>query len=106
MIHIPVSPGELLDKISIMQIKERHIKDPLKLKNIVHELSLLQEIRDNSIKTTPRGWKAFTAASKQLTRPFGISRTLSGPMKKKKILVLTSSNPLVPCIIKMTSGRH
>jgi hypothetical protein len=55
MIHIPVSPGELLDKISIMEIKARHIKDPLKLKNITHELSLLQEIRDNRIEAETPG---------------------------------------------------
>ncbi len=54
MIHIPVSPGELLDKISIMEIKAQHIKDPLKLRNITHELSLLQEIRDNHIEDTPK----------------------------------------------------
>lgn len=37
MIYIPVSVGELFDKISILQIKLKHIKDTDKLKNIQKE---------------------------------------------------------------------
>ena len=41
---IPVSPGELIDKITILEIKADRITDPEKLKNVVHELKLLQEV--------------------------------------------------------------
>lgn len=37
---IEVSPGELLDRISILEIKSERIGDPEKLRNINHELEL------------------------------------------------------------------
>lgn len=40
-INIPVSPGELLDKITILQIKEIAIKDETKLANVRAELAML-----------------------------------------------------------------
>ncbi len=44
LINTPISVGELLDKITILEIKSEKIKDAEKLKNINHELSLLTEI--------------------------------------------------------------
>lgn len=41
MINIPISAGELFDKISILEIKKAQIKDPAKLVNIEKELALL-----------------------------------------------------------------
>ena len=41
-IEIPVSFGELLDKISILQIKQERIADAGKLRNIEDELSALE----------------------------------------------------------------
>lgn len=41
MITIPVSVGELIDKISILQIKKSKVVDPSKLKKIETELMLL-----------------------------------------------------------------
>ena len=43
---IPVSLGELYDKISILIIKKERIKDPIKLENIQKELDLLQDIAE------------------------------------------------------------
>lgn len=43
-IFIPISPGELFDKITILEIKYKQISDPHKLKNIKIELSLLKNI--------------------------------------------------------------
>ncbi len=43
---IPVSWGELFDKISILNIKNNRITDSVKTKNIQHELELLLSIRD------------------------------------------------------------
>lgn len=48
-IRIEVSPGELLDKISILEIKAERIADPAKLKNIRHELGLYRGIRESRI---------------------------------------------------------
>lgn len=51
-ILVPVSVGELLDKITILQIKCERIKDPAKLLNIRKELSALTETcRTNKIDT-------------------------------------------------------
>ena len=42
-IIIEISVGELLDKISILEIKLEKIKDPNKLKFITAELSILKD---------------------------------------------------------------
>lgn len=41
MVEVPVSLGELLDKLTIVRIKEQRIPDPSKLRNIGFERSLL-----------------------------------------------------------------
>lgn len=41
-LHVPVSAGELLDKITILRIKSRRIRDADKLANIRLELDLLE----------------------------------------------------------------
>jgi hypothetical protein len=41
-LHVPVSPGELLDKITILRIKSQRIPDADKLANVRLELDLLQ----------------------------------------------------------------
>ncbi|HLQ07508.1 MAG TPA: DUF6165 family protein [Steroidobacteraceae bacterium] len=42
-ILVPVSPGELLDKITILRIKQVRIPDALKLANVKLELALLEQ---------------------------------------------------------------
>jgi len=42
-IMVPISPGELLDKITILRIKSARIADPAKLANVRHELALLEQ---------------------------------------------------------------
>jgi hypothetical protein len=42
-ILVPVSPGELLDKITILRIKVARIQDGAKLANVKLELSLLEK---------------------------------------------------------------
>ena len=47
-ILVEVSVGELLDKISILEIKKDKIKNPEKLEYILDELSILKdELKDN-----------------------------------------------------------
>ena len=41
-IQVPISPGELLDKITILRIKAARMKDPDKVANVKHELGLLE----------------------------------------------------------------
>ena len=50
-ILVEVSVGELLDKISILEIKKDKIKDPKKLEYIKDELSILKDEFKNNIKS-------------------------------------------------------
>ena len=50
-IIVEVSIGELLDKISILEIKQEKIKDPEKLKFINNEHSILKDQLEKNIKT-------------------------------------------------------
>ena len=50
-IIVEVSIGELLDKISILEIKQGKIKDPEKLKFINNEHSILKDQLEKNIKT-------------------------------------------------------
>ena len=50
--HVPVSPGEVLDKITILEIKSERMSDPEKVANVRAELSLLQKTWDGVIKDT------------------------------------------------------
>ena len=47
-IQIPVSPGELLDKITILRIKSRRMTHPDKLVNVRRELEGLEKIWKSS----------------------------------------------------------
>ena len=42
-IRVPVSPGEVLDKITILEIKSERMDDPQKVANVRVELKLLQD---------------------------------------------------------------
>ena len=50
-IIVEVSIGELLDKISILEIKQEKIRDPEKLKFISDEHSILKNQLDKNIKS-------------------------------------------------------
>lgn len=56
-ISVPVSFGELLDKISILQIKSERMDDPAKLANVRTELSALEQT-----------WMAHPAAGHDVVR--------------------------------------
>jgi len=51
-INIPISPGELVDKITILEIKKEFIKNDNKLMNINHEYNLLMQIYTAQISGT------------------------------------------------------
>lgn len=48
-IEVEVSVGELLDKISILEIKLERIQDEDKLKNIEKELRCLMQVREENL---------------------------------------------------------
>ena len=50
-ILVEVSIGELLDKISVLEIKKEKIKDPEKLKFINDEYNILNEQLKNNVKS-------------------------------------------------------
>ncbi len=50
-ILIEVSVGELLDKISILDIKKNKIQDPDSLKHINNEYNILKSEYDNKVKS-------------------------------------------------------
>ena len=58
-ILVPVAPGELIDKLTILEIKLENIKDHEKLKNISYEknileATLLEKINSSEALTTLR----------------------------------------------------
>ena len=58
-ILVEVSVGELLDKISILEIKQEKIKDPEKLKFINDEHSILKDQLTNNVKSDEKIEKLF-----------------------------------------------
>ena len=50
-IIVEVSVGELLDKISILEIKQEKIKDPEKLKYITNEHAILKDQLEKNVKS-------------------------------------------------------
>lgn len=48
-VPIDIAPGELIDKITILQIKSERIADPAKQTNVQYELKVLTESRDRLV---------------------------------------------------------
>ena len=48
-ISVEIAPGELIDKITILQIKAERIDDPAKLANVKIELETLEACRDANV---------------------------------------------------------
>jgi hypothetical protein len=46
---VEVSPGEIIDKITILEIKSERMENELKLINVRHELDILSSTRDTNI---------------------------------------------------------
>jgi hypothetical protein len=57
----PISPGELLDKITILQIKTANITDKTKLANVAMELQALQAVVDVEVPKTDQLQSLTTA---------------------------------------------
>ena len=59
-----ISAGELLDKISILEIKLEKIEDKNNLKEIKKEYKILQKIQNSSIKFNDKIMKLFNSIKK------------------------------------------
>ena len=60
-ILVEVSIGELLDKISILDIKKDKINDDTKLEHILREYKILKEEYDNKVKNDNKLSKLYTS---------------------------------------------
>ena len=63
-ILIEVSVGELLDKLTILEIKQEKIKDSEKLKYINDEYGVLKDELNKSVKTNPKLDELFNSLKK------------------------------------------
>jgi Family of unknown function (DUF6165) len=49
LVEVAVSAGELIDKITVLQIKSERISDPAKVENVRNELNVLSAARDTAL---------------------------------------------------------
>lgn len=52
-LSIPVAPGELIDKITILEIKSERMSDAAKLVNVRHELNVLRQEQARHLSPDP-----------------------------------------------------
>jgi Family of unknown function (DUF6165) len=68
-IKVPISPGELIDKLTILQIKSERMSDAAKLANVRTELALLEATWRESGHDTRQimaEWAALKAINEKL----------------------------------------
>jgi hypothetical protein len=65
-ISVEISPGELYDKISILEIKAERVQDPQRLGRVRHELALLVAARDRAVGDPPAALAPLYAALKRV----------------------------------------
>ncbi len=65
VLQVEVSPGELIDKITILEIKADRIADPDKLANVHRELRSLTATREEAVDTSPE-LDGFTAELRRI----------------------------------------
>ncbi len=65
VLQVEVSPGELIDKITILEIKADRISDPDKLANVHRELRSLTATGEKALDTSPE-LDEFTAELRRI----------------------------------------
>ncbi len=65
VLQVEVSPGELIDKITILEIKAERIADPDKLANVHRELESLTATREEALDSSPE-LDGFTAELRRI----------------------------------------
>ena len=84
-IKVPISPGELVDKITILEIKSARMTDPAKLANVRTELALLQDTWRTSAYAAhdiTAQWAALRAINEKLWDVEDLIRDMLRPMLK------------------------
>ena len=66
---VPISPGELIDKITILEIKSQRMTDPTKLLNVRTELALLTDT-----------WRASPFAATDIRAEWDALRKVNGDL--------------------------
>ncbi len=61
-IRIQISPGELIDRLTILELKSAALTDAAKLHNVHHELALLRRVRRREVPAS----EAVSALEQQL----------------------------------------
>lgn len=88
LLMVPVSAGELFDKITILQIKQERIDDPGKLANVRVELALLNEaasgleVSDPEVSTLVRELRSINEViwdAENLVREFERTNAFGAP---------------------------
>ena len=74
-ILLPVSPAELMDKITILEIKAKKISDSEKLKNVKHELEVLTEVFKNNVEQSKELSQLFVQLRKLSAKGWRIEDT-------------------------------
>src|SRR5439155_17127422 len=64
-VTVTIAPGELIDKITILEIKSKRISDAVKRRHVRAELAALRAVRDRDI-TRPKDIALLTAALKSV----------------------------------------
>jgi len=82
-ILVEVSVGELLDKISILEIKQAKIKDPEKLSFINEEHSILKDQLNNNVKSDKKLTDLFESL-KQINEKLWVIEDDKRQCEKKK----------------------
>jgi len=78
-----ISPGELLDKISILEIKLEMVKDPEGLKEVKKEHAILKKIQNSSIMLTDEISNLFKLIKKINTELWNVEDKLRIHEKNK-----------------------
>jgi hypothetical protein len=68
-ILIEVAPGELIDKLTILEIKSERIKDPNKLVNIEFERRILAKAMADNVPSSPHMdalWKRLKSTNEEI----------------------------------------
>jgi hypothetical protein len=66
-LQVPVAPGELIDKLTILRLKAENISDPQKRAHVLHEQSVLQAVADAGVPGSPE-LKALWAQLYQINK--------------------------------------
>ena len=76
-ITVDITPGELIDKITILEIKTQRIREPAKLRNIRKELALLTQAREKAIPASAE-LERLTAELRRANTPSALLRLVEG----------------------------